>query len=284
MTTDDLLADETIDLVVVATSHDTHAALVVKALESGKHVFCEKPLALSEDELENVVSAWEHSGRQLAVGFNRRHSPWIRKAIDVLQPGAGPLVINYRANAGALPAAHWYHDRRQGGRLIGEVCHFVDTCNALVGASADAVSAFGGGRGEAMLAEDIVVTLRYPDGSVAAITYATSGHVSTAEERIEILAVVTPSSSTISSPCRWMGKSRRAHATRAPPAVQPALAAMLQTHDDSATSSAIDATRTCLAAVESIRSGLPVRLQRSKEGHVQTGQPAAQFSQRHGSP
>ncbi len=267
MTTDDLLADETIDMVVVATSHDTHASLVVKALESDKHVFCEKPLALTEAELDSVVSAWEGSGKHLAVGFNRRHSPWIGKAIDVLRVASGPLVITYRVNAGALPASHWYNDRRQGGRLIGEICHFVDTCNALVGVSADAVSAFGGGLGEAMLADDVVVTLRYPDGSVAAITYATGGHASTAKERIDVLGrghtiVINDFESMSLDEKVDKGARDKGHRRQF-----DHLAAQFQSQDGNSTIFAIDATRTCLAAVESIRAGVPVGLHQSRDWH-----------------
>jgi predicted dehydrogenase len=187
MTPDELLADSSIGLVVIATPHDTHANLTVRALDAGKHVFCEKPLALTQDELDDVVAAWERSGKQLAVGFNRRHSPWIKKTQAVFAKSAGPLVITYRVSAGTLPAKHWYHDRTQGGRLIGEVCHFVDTCNALVDKPVVRVSAVSAGRTETQLDENLVVSLTYEDGSVAAITYATGGHASTGKERIEIL-------------------------------------------------------------------------------------------------
>lgn len=270
MTTNDLLADDAIDLVVVASSHDSHAALVVRALDSGKDVFCEKPLALTEDELQAVATAWEQSGRQLAVGFNRRHSPWIKKAIGVLAPGAGPLVITYRVNAGTLPASHWYHDRRQGGRLIGEVCHFVDTCNALVGLSAEAVSAFGGTRDEVALAQDLVVTLRYPDGSVAAITYATSGNAATPKERIDVLGrghtvVINDFESMSVDEKVEKGARDKGHRWQF-----DHLASLLQTQDAGSTQAAIDATRTCLAAVESMRAGAPVGLDLPEDGQSKT--------------
>jgi predicted dehydrogenase len=187
LTTDELLADNNIGLVMVATSHDSHAELTVRALDAGKHVFCEKPLALTEDELDAVTAAWQRSGKQLVVGFNRRHSPWIKKLNDVFAVSAGPLVITYRVNAGALPAKHWYHDRTQGGRLLGEVCHFIDTCNAIVDKPVVRVSALSCGRAESILDEDLVVSLAYADGSVAAITYATGGHASTAKEHLEVL-------------------------------------------------------------------------------------------------
>jgi predicted dehydrogenase len=258
MTTDELLADDTIDLIVVATSHDSHASLVVRALDRGKHVFCEKPLALTEDELHAVETAWERSGMQLAVGFNRRHSPWIKKAINALQGGSGPLVITYRANAGTLPQSHWYHDRRQGGRVIGEVCHFIDTCNALAGGAPDAVSAFGGGKSETMLVDDVAIALRYPCGSVATISYATGGHASTEKERLEVLGrghtiVINDFQSLSLDGKVEKGPRDKGHRWQFKQFVAP-----LQPQDDSGTESAFETTRASLIAVESLGTGSPV--------------------------
>src|SRR5262249_29070710 len=115
--------DADVGTVVIASPHDTHAALAVPALQARKHAFCEKPLALTFDELGAVVEAWRAAPESvLFVGFNRRWSGAVRAVRDHLATGAGPLVVTYRVNAGELPAAHWYHDRRQGGRLLGEVC------------------------------------------------------------------------------------------------------------------------------------------------------------------
>lgn len=184
---DEALADESTNIVVIATSHESHAHLVVRALRAGKDVFCEKPLALTVQELDEVRVAWSESGSSLAVGFNRRHAPDVIEAKRVLGASGTPLVVNYRINAGTLPASHWYFDRRQGGRLIGEVCHFIDTCNAIVGSDVLGVSAFGDQLPESLLSQNVVVSLSYADGSVASITYAVGGHRSTAKERIEIL-------------------------------------------------------------------------------------------------
>lgn len=184
---DEVINSDDVDVVFIATPHDTHAELTIKALDAGKHVFCEKPLALSFEELEAVEEAWRRNPGQLMVGFNRRWSDSVRRVKEHFGDAGGPLVLTYRVNAGPVPPGHWYNDRRQGGRLLGEVCHFIDTCNAIVGAAPDAVHAVGSGGSEALLAEDIVVTLAYPDGSVAAITYATGGHGSTPKERLEVL-------------------------------------------------------------------------------------------------
>ncbi|MEI8238633.1 MAG: Gfo/Idh/MocA family oxidoreductase, partial [Actinomycetota bacterium] len=183
----DALADDGIDIAMIATSHDSHASLTIEALKAGRNVFCEKPLAITEGELEAVRAAWLESGRHLAVGFNRRHSPDVQRAKKVFASSGGPLVLTYRVNAGTLPPSHWYHDRRQGGRLLGEVCHFIDTCMAIVGQPVARVSAVGDTNSESALVNDIGVLLGFVDGSVAAITYASGGRAGTAKERLEIL-------------------------------------------------------------------------------------------------
>jgi len=183
-----VIDDPEIDLVVIATPHDTHAELTIAALEAGKDVFCEKPLALTEDELDRVEAAWRASGRSLQVGFNRRHSPAITAVQHVIGTGGGPLTIMYRVNAGRLPKDHWYFDRKQGGRVLGEMCHMVDTCNALVGDIPVVHSQLHiAGGGSALLADSVLAVLTYEDGSVASIAYSADGHPSMSKERIEVL-------------------------------------------------------------------------------------------------
>lgn len=181
-----VIDDPDVAVVVVASDHASHGHLVVRALDAGKHVFCEKPLALTLDELDAVDESWRRSGRALFVGFNRRWSPAIA-AVRGHLVGIGPLAITYRVNAGRLPDDHWYRDRRQGGRLVGEVCHFVDTAAAIVGAAAEEVVAVGSGTPVAHLDEDVALVLRYPDGSIATILYAVDGHPRMPKERIEVL-------------------------------------------------------------------------------------------------
>jgi len=122
-----VIDDPDVGVVVIATPHATHAELVTLALKEGRHVWCEEPLALCLDDLADIESAWEASGRQLMAGFNRRWSPAVRVAQTLLAGVAEPKFVVYRVAAGPVPEGHWYADRRQGGRVIGEVCHFVDT-------------------------------------------------------------------------------------------------------------------------------------------------------------
>lgn len=181
---DEVIADPDVEVVVIATPHNTHADYAVRALEAGKHVWCEKPLALTLDELDRVEAAWRRSGRVLMVGHNRRWAPHVVTVAAALR---GPAVVTYRVSAGRLPSKHWYADRRQGGRLLGEVCHFVDTCAALVGADVVDARALAGSAGEQMLAEDLVLALRHADGSLSTVSYASAGSPASRKERVEVL-------------------------------------------------------------------------------------------------
>jgi len=181
-----VINDPDVGVVVVATPHDTHGALVAEALRAGKHVWSEKPLALTEAELEAVEAAWAASGRVLFVGFNRRYSPAVGEAKRALS-GVGPLVIDYRVSAGTVPTEHWYGDRTQGGRLLGEVCHFIDTCEALAGPVRRVSAMASGDRSELLLSDSFTVSLAHENGSLSTISYAAGGHSSTEKERIEIL-------------------------------------------------------------------------------------------------
>jgi len=214
---DEMVADDDVDAIFVATPHSTHAELVCTALAGGKHVFCEKPLALTFEELEAVVAAWHASDAQLAVGFNRRFSPAAAAAQAALGTTGGPLTLSFRVNAGRLPDTHWYHDRTQGGRLLGEVCHFIDTCSAIVGTAPDQVQAFGSATGEVLLSQDLVVALRYPDGSLATIAYGASGHPTMSKERLEVIgrghAVVIDDfrTCTVDGKETWKGHQDKGH-------------------------------------------------------------------------
>ena len=177
-----VIDDPDVGIVVIATPHDTHAELTALALKDGRHVWCEKPVALSTDELAQVEAAWEASERQLMIGFNRRWSPAVLPARAALAGIASPKFLVYRVAAGPVPEGHWYTDRRQGGRILGEVCHFVDTAQALIGADIEeTVSVLagdghgrGGGDGRIVPGNDAIVSLRFADGSLATICYGSA--------------------------------------------------------------------------------------------------------------
>lgn len=185
--TEDILDHPDVDLVVIATPHSSHAEFTLKALAANKHVFCEKPLALSMGEVDEIESALGNSKGTLFVGLNRRWSEPVQLLEAYLKRGTGPLAITYRVNAGRIPPTHWYRDRRQGGRLIGEACHFIDTCRVLASSPVSDVSVLSGRGTETLLVDDFVIALAFADGSLAAITYASSGSPATPKERIEVL-------------------------------------------------------------------------------------------------
>lgn len=186
--TDEVLEDPDVDVVVIATRHDSHASLAHAALEHGKAVFLEKPLAIDTSSLETVAPLLEAGGR-LVVDFNRRYSPPARAAMETLATRSDPLQIHYRVNAGALPQEHWLRDPdRGGGRLVGEACHFVDLCTALIGRPARSISVVGLGAGPLTLPGDsFTLTMTYGEGSVATIAYVATGGPHMPKERVEIL-------------------------------------------------------------------------------------------------
>ena len=176
--------DPATDTVVIATRHDTHAALTTEALQAGKNVFCEKPLAVDAVGLEAVMMAAEGSSGVLTVGFNRRFAPLLVKAKAALEPRLGPLVMLYRINAGSVPSDNWIQREEGGGRIIGEVCHFVDALTFLAGAlpvEVQAVAASG-------YADAVSALIRFTDGSTGTIIYSSLGDPSVPKEYIEVFA------------------------------------------------------------------------------------------------
>lgn len=182
-----MFEDDEVDAVIIASPHSTHAELVVDALNAGKDVFCEKPLCITKAELASIEAAAKDAEGILQVGFNRRHSPPVQHAIEVLR-GTGPMVITYRVNSGELPSSHWYYDRTQGGRLIGEVCHFIDTVLAIGGdANVKSFHVTGSAIDSPELEQDIAIAMSLDNGVVATISYGSHGHSSMPKEQIEIV-------------------------------------------------------------------------------------------------
>jgi len=186
---EDVIADPEVNLVVIATRHDLHAELAQRALESGRHTFVEKPLALTEQELDSVLAAAARSEARLMVGYNRRFAPLARRAREFFRDRSAPLSISYRVNAGRIPREHWVQDPREGGgRIVGEVCHFIDfmqflTASRVTRVYGEAITS----RNHQIVDEDSVfITLRFADGSNGSIAYLSEGDRGLAKERVEI--------------------------------------------------------------------------------------------------
>lgn len=184
-----LIADPRVTAVVIATRHDTHAAFVKQALAAGKHVFVEKPLAISMAELDEIASvrAAAGPGSVLMVGFNRRFAPHVVRMKTLLRSVPGPKTFIVTVNAGGVPARHWIQaEQIGGGRIIGEGCHFIDLLRFLAGAPIRSwdLTRMGGSAGTAT-DDTVSITLAFVDGSVGTVHYFANGHPAFPKERIE---------------------------------------------------------------------------------------------------
>ncbi len=184
------LADPEVDTAVIATRHDAHARLVLAALRAGKHVFCEKPLCLTLDELAGIeAEAARHADRLLMVGFNRRFAPQVVRMRELLGTLGEPKSFIVTVNAGAIPPSHWTQDPAVGGgRIVGEACHFVDLLRHLAGAPIVRSHAVALGRHPALAVRDdkAAITLEFGDGSVGTIHYLANGDKGFPKERVEV--------------------------------------------------------------------------------------------------
>jgi polar amino acid transport system substrate-binding protein len=175
---------------MIVTRHDTHADSVVRALRAGKHVYVEKPLALTEEECRAVHEALQAAGnRQLLVGFNRRFAPLVSELQKFFSSVRSPLVINIRVNAGPIPPDHWIQNPSVGGgRLIGEGCHFIDLASAIAGCPPEEVHCVGSARHEksALTNDNVLVSLRFTNGAIASIAYTADGSRAMPKEHIEV--------------------------------------------------------------------------------------------------
>ena len=198
---DEIIKDPHINTVAILTRHDSHSELVVKALQAGKHVFVEKPLAIDESGLDKVIAVLttdyepqtESHGPSsavhglLAVGFNRRFAPLAVQLAAHFAQRTDALYMHYRVNAGYIPLNHWTHDPAQGGgRIIGEGCHFVDFLAFLAGAAPVTVSAHALPDGGRYHEDNLSMTFTFPDGSIGVVDYLANGDKSFPKERVEV--------------------------------------------------------------------------------------------------
>jgi predicted dehydrogenase/threonine dehydrogenase-like Zn-dependent dehydrogenase len=187
----DVLADENVDAVLIATRHHLHAEMAIAAARSGKHIFVEKPLALTLKDCQSVCDEVAKSGVLLTVGFNRRFAPSVRELKKLLEGISGPKMITYRVNAGYLPPNHWTLDPFQGGgRIIGEGCHFFDLFYYLTGAEPVRIAATMATppEGKSRDPANLSATLTFIDGSVATLLYTVIGNKNLPKERLEVFA------------------------------------------------------------------------------------------------
>jgi predicted dehydrogenase len=189
---EEVIDDPAVDLVMIATRHDTHADYAVRALDAGKAVYVEKPLALTEADLERIRTAYDTQsalGRQpfLMVGYNRRFSPLAVSLRAVFSACDEPLAMVYRVNAGAIPASEWVQDARVGGgRVIGECCHFVDFLSFVAGSRPVDIAGSALAVASSATSDNVTVTMRFENGSIGTIHYLANGHPSLPKEFVEV--------------------------------------------------------------------------------------------------
>ncbi len=187
----EILNDRETNTVFIATRHDSHAGFVIEALKHGKHVFVEKPLAVTREQVDEIRRTYKsRSDGKLALmtGFNRRFSPPFRDIREFFSGEPAPLVITYRVNAGELPPGHWLYEPGQGGRILGEACHFIDCMAFLTNASPTRVFAEAPAAATTLpgARDSVSVTIRFSDGSVGNLLYFTGGDPAVGKEFCEV--------------------------------------------------------------------------------------------------
>ncbi len=180
----EILNDSEINTIFVLTRHNLHAKIIVEALNNGKNVYVEKPLAMKESELAKIKETLKNSKTRLMVGFNRRFSPHSIRLKDFIGKTHGPLIANYRINAGELPPDHWLKDPDfGGGRIIGECCHFIDYIRFLTGHEIKKLNAVS-----SIEKDNKIIQIQFTDNSIGTISYITIGDKTFPKERIEAFA------------------------------------------------------------------------------------------------
>lgn len=185
-----VLNDPDIDLVLITSRHQYHAEQALQALAAGKHVFIEKPLAITIEECRALVKAEAESTATLTVGFNRRFSPFYVEQKKALARRTGPAIVNCRMNSPGLSGNFWAADPKYGGAIIGEGCHFVDLIYWLLDSEPVSVAAHSlpMGQDDPIGENNIAATYRFADGSIANLTYCTVGSATSGGERVEVFA------------------------------------------------------------------------------------------------
>lgn len=183
-----VVADADVNMVFCATRHDSHAKYVKEAIKNHKPIFIEKPLCIDNDELYEILENYEEHNGKVMVGFNRRFSKPFRKLKEYFDQTKDPMNILYRVNAGLLPKDHWVQLPENGGRVVGEVCHFIDTMNYLTESLPTSVFAYSASTHKTDYSnfDNLTVVLKYSDGSVGTVVYSSMGDSAMPKEYCEI--------------------------------------------------------------------------------------------------
>ncbi len=183
----EILGDGDVDLVFITTKHNMHAPMVLETLRAQKSVFVEKPLALTETELDAIIEEYQKQSATVSVGFNRRFAPMAKKMKTLLGNDNTPINIVATMNAGFIPGDVWVHDMEiGGGRIIGEACHYIDLCTYFTGSKVIAVCMNALGTNPEENTDNTSILLRYENGSNAVINYFANGSKAYSKERVEI--------------------------------------------------------------------------------------------------
>lgn len=182
----EMLNDEEVDTILITTRHNLHASMAIDSLKAGKNVFVEKPLALNQVELSEIIEAREKHNKIVTVGFNRRFSPHSEKIKSLIDSKA-PKNIIATMNAGFIPSNVWVHDMEVGGgRIIGEACHFIDLITFFTGSKVKAVCMSSLGNNPEENTDNVTLLLKYENGDQGVINYFANGNKAYSKERVEV--------------------------------------------------------------------------------------------------
>jgi predicted dehydrogenase len=262
---EEILRDTSIDAVLIASRNQHHAEQAVEALRAGKHVFVEKPMALTAQECHDVLEAVETSGRLLTVGFNRRFAPYYLALRDQVRTRSGPVTINCRVNSPGISGSYWMADPAIGGAILGEACHFVDLFCWLLDANPVSSTAysFPPEHKSPIAQNNLACAFQFADGSLATLNYSTVGSKTSGGERVEVFGesfgVVTENFKRLSV---LRGMRRHSKKIWGDKGYRQQMEAFLQSvrTGEAPAVTAWDGARStllCLDLLESARSGLP---------------------------
>ncbi len=184
----DIINDPNVDMIMICTRHNLHAEMAIEAMKKGKAVFVEKPMALNEYELEKVLRTIEETKVPYTAGFNRRFSKYAVEVKKHIKDRLNPIIVNYQMNAGYIPLDFWVHTKEGGGRIIGEGCHIFDLFNYFTDSEVATVSvdSISAKTDNISHRDNVVVTLKYKDGSICTLTYTSLGNNSYSKEFCEV--------------------------------------------------------------------------------------------------